>query len=155
MLKRKKIKTLLTSNKELQDVRVDGWVRTRRDSKGGFSFAEVNDGSCLKNIQVVINHSLINLDSLNRITTGSCVSIIGRLVSSPAKGQAYEVHAKRVKLYGTADAEKYPLQKKRHSFEFLREISHLRPRTNTIGAVMRVRNRLSWGVHKFFQDQLL
>ncbi len=152
-IKRTKVKELLTRESECENVRVDGWVRTRRDSKGGFSFLEVNDGSSLKSIQVILDHSSIGSDLLHAITTGSCISAKGKLVASPAKGQAYEIQVNTLKLYGTADAEKYPLQKKRHSFEFLREIAHLRPRTNTFGAVTRVRNRLAYAIHKFFNDR--
>tara|TARA_B100000686_G_scaffold320072_1_gene371372 strand:+ start:4569 stop:5966 length:1398 start_codon:yes stop_codon:yes gene_type:complete len=152
-VKRVKIKQLLVGEGALGDIRVDGWVRTRRDSKGGFSFIEVNDGSCLKNIQIILDHSLIDSELLCQITTGSCISVMGKIVVSPAKGQTYEIQAIKTKLHGTADAERYPLQKKRHSFEFLREIAHLRPRTNTMGAVMRIRNRLAYGVHNFFQNR--
>ncbi len=131
-----------------------GWVKTRRDSKGGFSFLEINDGSCLQNIQVIAEHGLKNLgEQIREVTTGSCVKVEGRLVHSPAKGQKFEVQALDLEIYGPADAETYPLQKKHHSFEFLREIAHLRPRTNTIGAVTRVRNRLAYSIHKFFQDR--
>ena len=152
-MRRTKIKQVLSIKGELENVRVDGWVRTRRDSKGGFSFVEVNDGSCLKNIQIILDHSLIDIDLIHKMTTGSCVSIQGKLVESPGKGQNCEIQVKEVKVYGAADVEKYPLQKKKHTFEYLREIAHLRPRTNTIGAVMRIRNRLAFGVHKFFQDR--
>jgi asparaginyl-tRNA synthetase len=152
--KRDKIKHLLQLDEEAENVLVKGWVRTRRDSKGGFSFLEINDGSCLKNIQVIADHSLADYQSqTSKLTTGSSVSILGSLVRSQGKGQVMEVQAKEIEVYGTADVEKYPLQKKHHSFEFLREIAHLRPRTNAFGAVMRVRNQLAQAIHKFFNDR--
>ena len=152
--KRDKIIDLLKSQNEGQEVLVKGWVRTRRDSKGGFSFVEINDGSCLNSIQVVADHSLESYATASpNLHTGSCIAVVGELVQSQGKGQSMEVRASEIKVYGAADAEKYPLQKKRHSFEFLREIAHLRPRTNTFGAVMRVRNRLAFSIHKFFNDR--
>ena len=153
-MKRTKIKELLNCKEEQESVLVKGWVRTRRDSKGGFSFLEINDGSCLGNIQAIVDHSLNEFQELDKqITTGSCVAITGDLVASEGKGQNMEVQARSVKVYGTADAETYPLQKKHHSFEYLREIAHLRPRTNTFGAVMRVRSRLAYAIHQFFNDR--
>ena len=152
--KRDKIIDLLKNQNEGQEVLVKGWVRTRRDSKGGFSFIEINDGSCLNSIQVVADHSLGSYATASpNLHTGSCVAVDGELVQSQGKGQNMEVRASEIKVYGSADAEKYPLQKKRHSFEFLREIAHLRPRTNTFGAVMRVRNQLAFSIHKFFHDR--
>ena len=153
-MKRTKIKDLLDRKEERQEVLVKGWVRTRRDSKGGFSFIELNDGSCLANIQVIAEHSLKNFLELDKqITTGSCMAITGKLVISQGKGQKMEIQSTGLELYGTADAETFPLQKKRHSFEYLREIAHLRPRTNTFGAVMRVRSRLAYAIHQFFNDR--
>ena len=153
-MKRTKIKELLNCKEEQESVLVKGWVRTRRDSKGGFSFLEINDGSCLGNIQAIVDHSLNEFQELDKqITTGSCVAITGKLVASEGKGQKMEVQATALEVYGTADAETYPLQKKRHSFEYLREIAHLRPRTNTFGAVMRVRSRLAYAIHQFFNDR--
>ena len=153
-MKRAKIKDLLDRKEERQEVLVKGWVRTRRDSKGGFSFIELNDGSCLANIQVIAEHSLKNFLELDKqITTGSCMAITGKLVISQGKGQKMEIQSAGIELYGTADAETFPLQKKRHSFEYLREIAHLRPRTNTFGAVMRVRSRLAYAIHQFFNDR--
>ncbi len=135
-------------------VRVQGWVRTRRDSKAGVSFIELNDGSSLKGLQVVAALDRPEYrDVLERITTGSAVLVEGILSPSPGKGQAVEIQADRIELYGWADPAVYPLQKKRHSFEFLRQIAHLRPRTNTIGAVARVRNRLGFAIHQFFQER--
>ena len=149
-----KIKKVLQEGKDETDVLVKGWIRTRRDSKGGFSFIEINDGSCLKNLQVVTDHSMDGFETASKkLHTGSCVGFIGKLVLSPGKEQSVELQAISIEVYGEADPEHYPLQKKHHSFEFLREIAHLRPRTNTFGAVMRVRNRLSYAIHKFFQDQ--
>ncbi len=151
---RDKVKDLLNSKEENASVIVKGWVRTKRDSKGGFSFLEINDGSCLAGFQVVADHTLPSYQAVaSQLHTGSCVAVTGKLVASQGKGQQWEVHSSEIELYGSADAEKYPLQKKRHSFEFLREIAHLRPRTNTLGAVMRVRNRLSHSIHNFFQDR--
>jgi asparaginyl-tRNA synthetase len=152
--KRDKIKNLLAAGEEREEATVDGWVRTRRDSKGGFSFVEINDGSCLRNLQAVVDHKLPCYAKVaSALTTGSCVRVSGRLARSPGKEQFVELQAREVTVYGTADAEKYPLQKKRHSFEFLREIAHLRPRTNTLGAVTRVRNRLAYAIHKFFHER--
>lgn len=151
-MKRTKIKDLLKG--EEGEVTVKGWIRTRRDSKGGFSFLEINDGSCVANIQVVAEHTLPEYSALeSQMTTGSCISVRGNLVQSQGKGQSKEVQATEIMVYGSSPVETYPLQKKRHSFEFLREIAHLRPRTNTFGAVMRVRNRLAFAIHQFFQDK--
>lgn len=137
-----------------RQVRLEGWVRTRRDSKGGFSFLEVNDGSCLANVQVVADADLDNYESdVKQLTAGASVIVEGEVRESPAKGQATEVHALSVELVGLSDAESYPLQKKRHSFEFLRTLAHLRPRSNTFGAVARVRNCISRSIHDFFQEQ--
>src|SRR3954468_18080376 len=135
-------------------VTLRGWVRTRRDSKGGFSFIELNDGSCQGNVQVVAPGELPNYESeVKHLHTGASVVIDGEVKASPAKGQATEVLASRVELLGDADAEHYPLQKKGHTFEFLRTIAHLRPRTNTFGAIARLRNQVSKSVHDFFQER--
>ena len=137
-----------------QEVLLQGWVRTRRDSKAGFSFIELNDGSCFGNIQVVAENSLDNYETeIKKIPTGASVAVEGKIVESPGKGQATEVHATKVTQIGDADPESYVLQKKRHSFEFLRTIAHLRPRTNTFGAVARVRNQVSASIHAFFQEE--
>jgi asparaginyl-tRNA synthetase len=130
---------------------VSGWVRTRRDSKG-FSFIEVNDGSCLKNIQIIAPSSLPNYDEIQRLTTGSAVSISGSLVPSQGKGQSWEITANQILVIGQAP-ETFPLQKKRHSDEYLRTIAHLRPRTNKYGAVFRIRSELSYAIHTFFRDR--
>jgi asparaginyl-tRNA synthetase len=137
-----------------QQARLQGWVRTRRDSKGGFSFLELNDGSCQGNIQIVADGKLENYESeIKHLVAGCSVTIEGEVKASQGKGQATEVAATRVTVHGAADAETYPLQKKGHSFEFLRTIAHLRPRTNTFGAIARVRNRISWAIHQFFQER--
>ena len=153
-MKRIKIKDLLNNNQGEKSVLVNGWVRTRRDSKGGFSFLEINDGSCQANIQAIVEHSLKEFAGVDKkITTGSCIAISGQLVASEGKGQKMEIQATAIEVYGSADVETYPLQKKRHSFEYLREIAHLRPRTNTFGSVMRVRSRLAYAIHQFFNDR--
>ncbi len=132
---------------------VRGWVRTRRDSKGGFSFLEINDGSCLGNLQVVAANELENYETeIQKLSAGCSVVVRGELKESPAKGQATELHAEQVRVLGWADPETYPLQKKRHSFEKLREWAHLRTRTNTLGAVMRVRDQISQSIHQFFHQ---
>ena len=134
--------------------KVQGWVRTRRDSKGGFSFLEVNDGSCLGNLQVIADNGLPNYDSeIKRLSPGCSVTIEGEIKPSGGKGQATELFAASVTVHGWADPETYPLQKKRHSFEKLREWAHLRPRTNTFGAMSRVRNCVCRSIHNFFQEE--
>ncbi|MCU0958466.1 MAG: asparagine--tRNA ligase [Pirellulaceae bacterium] len=135
-------------------VRVSGWVRTRRDSKAGFSFLELNDGSCLGNLQVLAPETLANYAShVKRLTAGCSVTVEGELRASVGQGQATELHADRLLVHGWADPESFPLQKKRHSFEKLREWAHLRPRTNTFGAIARVRNQVSMSIHTFFQEE--
>jgi asparaginyl-tRNA synthetase len=134
-------------------VQVRGWIRTRRDSKGGFSFLEVNDGSSLANLQVIADGSLPNYESeVKHLVAGCSVAIEGEVKPSGGKGQVTEVAAKKLTVLGTADPETYPLQKKQHSLEKLREWAHLRPRTNTFGAVTRVRNCVSRSIHNFFQE---
>jgi len=150
---KRRIKNLLETTEYDIAVVVSGWVRTRRDT-GSFSFVEINDGSCLSNLQVIADASLENYqDAIKTLPTGAAVRVEGTLKKSPAKGQNVELHAAQLTILGGADGETYPLQKKRHSFEFLREISHLRPRTNALGAVARVRSRLGYSVHRFFQDR--
>ncbi len=151
-MKRERVRDLLRAVSPGGDVSVSGWVRTRRDSKE-FSFLEINDGSSIDSIQVVAGVSLENYDQVEKITTGCSVSVTGTLVESPGKGQRYEIRAREITVHGWADPDSYPLQKKRHSFEFLREIAHLRARTNTFGAVNRVRNTLSYSIHRFFQEK--
>src|SRR5205823_2140464 len=136
-----------------RQVRLQGWVRTRRDSKGGFSFIELNDGSCQGNVQVVAPGELPNYESqVKHLHTGASVAVDGEVKASPAKGQATEILAGRVELLGDAPAETYALQKKGHTFEFLRGIAHLRPRTNTFGAIARLRHRVSKSIHDFFDE---
>lgn len=134
---------------------LQGWVRTRRDSKGGFSFIEINDGSCFRSIQVVANQDLANYQSeILKLTPGCSVIVRGRLVPSPAKGQAVEMAAEQVAVVGwVEDPLTYPIAKKGHTMEFLRSVAHLRPRTNTFGAVARVRHTLSQATHRFFHNE--
>ena len=134
-------------------VLVNGWVRTRRDSKGGFSFIELNDGSCLANLQILADAALGNYkDEIQKLLPGSSVRVEGMLTASPGKGQAIELKAESVQVLGASDAS-YPLQKKGHSWEFLRTIAHLRPRTNALGAVFRVRSMLAQNVHEYFREK--
>lgn len=136
-----------------EQVEVRGWVRTRRDSKGGFSFIEVNDGSCFANLQIVADSQLENYHSVvTSLAVGSSITARGELKESQGGGQATELQATEVRLIGDAPSD-YPLQKKRHSFEKLREWAHLRPRTNSFGAITRVRNQLAFSVHQFFQEE--
>ena len=154
MIKRKEIAGILGSSDFGSEVMLMGWVRTRRDSKGGFSFLEINDGSTIKNIQVVVSSSLPNYaEVVLRLTTGCSVIVTGTVIESPGKGQKVEVQAKQVQILGWADPETYPLQKKRHSFEYLRTIAHLRSRTNTFGAVARIRNAISFAIHDYFNRE--
>ncbi|HEY8376118.1 MAG TPA: asparagine--tRNA ligase [Nannocystis sp.] len=146
---RTKIAEVLELEPPRADVRVKGWARTVRDSKK-VVFIELNDGSCLASLQVVCGPELANFEQVRKLTTGSALEIVGEVVASPAAGQRVELKASEVIVVGLADSS-YPLQKKRHSFEFLREIAHLRPRTNTFGAVFRVRSALAQAVHEFFQ----
>ena len=135
------------------EVRLQGWIRTRRDSKGGFSFLELNDGSCMANIQVIADADLSNYESeIKKLTAGCSVTVDGIIKESGGKGQSTEVQAGSVTVHGWADPDEFPLQKKRHSFEKLREWAHLRPRTNTFGAVARVRNQICNSIHQFFQE---
>lgn len=149
-----RVASLLKDAQPDTGVTVRGWVRTRRDSKKGFSFIEINDGSCLKNLQVIVDATVPDYESgIRRVTTGASVAIDGVVRESPGKGQRVEVHATSLNVIGEADAMSYPLQKKGHSFEFLRDIAHLRPRTNSIGAVSRVRNCIIATIHSFFQSR--
>jgi asparaginyl-tRNA synthetase len=146
------IRDLLSSAAAIERVKVNGWVRTRRDSKG-FSFLEVNDGSCLKNLQVIVDETLPAFGQLAAVTTGAAVEIEGALVESPGAGQKWEVKAAGLRLLGGADPETFPLQKKRHTDEFLRTIAHLRPRTNKYGAMFRIRSEAAFAVHRFFRER--
>jgi len=150
-MKRIKISRLLQAETPAAEVLIKGWVRTRRDSKE-FSFIEVNDGSCLKNVQVVAASMLNNYKEVAKLTTGSAVAVSGKLVASQGAGQRWEIQADRVDVLGLAP-ESFPLQKKRHSDEFLRNIAHLRTRTNKYGAIFRIRSALSHAIHRFFQDR--
>src|SRR6266581_9162465 len=129
-----------------------GWVKTRRDSKG-VHFLQLNDGSSFKDLQVVIEAGQIPEETLAQATTGACLRVSGELVASPGAGQAVELKAREIHVYGAADPATYPLQKKGHTMEFLREIAHLRARSNTFGAVFRVRSALSHAIHHFFQER--
>jgi asparaginyl-tRNA synthetase len=149
-----RIAALLKDAEFEKSVTVKGWVRTRRDSKNGFSFIELNDGSCMKNLQVVVDEDIpAYAETIKSVTTGASVAIEGTVKESPGKGQRVEVHATSMQVIGKADPASFPLQKKGHSFEFLREIAHLRPRTNSFGAVARVRNCISRSIHNFFQSR--
>lgn len=150
-LERSRVVHLLQADQSPGSVLVKGWVRTKRDAKG-FSFIEINDGSCLANIQVVADETLPNYAAIRKMTTGSALSLTGRMVPSRGQGQRWEIQAESVTLVGHAP-EAYPLQKKRHSDEFLRTIAHLRPRTNKYGAAFRIRSQLALATHRFFQDR--
>lgn len=132
-------------------IQVQGWVRTRRDSKD-FSFIELNDGSSLRNLQVIAKNTLPNYAAVQRLTTGASITVTGALVASQGKGQKWELVAENIEIIGTAD-DSYPLQKKGHTPEFLREIAHLRPRSNLFSSIFRVRSRLAFAVHQFFQER--
>lgn len=144
----------LLSSRELvnKEVVVEGWVRTKRDIKS-VTFVAVNDGSTIKNIQIVADNALFSEDLMKTITTGSSVCVSGKLVESQGQGQSVEVIANAIEVYGLADSETYPLQKKGHSMEFLRSIAHLRPRTNTFGAIFRIRHALAFAVHQYFNNK--
>src|ERR1043165_2726336 len=145
------IKALLQSASPMDAVRVQGWVRTRRDSKD-FSFIELNDGSSLKNLQVIARNSLPNYSEIQKLTTRASIGVSGELIASQGKGQKWELVADKIEIVGTAD-DSYPLQKKGHTPEFMREIAHLRPRSNLFSSVFRVRSRLAFAVHQFFQER--
>ena len=134
------------------DVTVKGWVRTKRGNKN-VAFIALNDGSCVASIQVVVELAKFDDETMRQIATGACIRVDGRLVKSPGEGQGVEVQASSIEIYGTADPATYPLQKKGHSLEFLRDIAYLRPRTNTFGAVLRIRHAMAFAIHKFFNDR--
>src|SRR5262245_42154935 len=137
------VKAALQSSNVGSTAVIQGWVRTRRDSKGGFSFLELNDGTTQNNLQIVAEAKLPNYESeVKKLSAGCSVSVTGEVRASPAKGQATEILANEIVVHGWADVETYPLQKKGHSYEFLRTIAHLRPRTNSFGAIARLRNRV-------------
>ncbi|MBR3958931.1 MAG: hypothetical protein IKJ81_02645 [Bacteroidales bacterium] len=133
-------------------INVKGWVRTKRGNKN-VAFIALNDGSIITNLQIVVDLAKFDDDLMRRITTGACIGIDGKLVKSQGAGQAVEVQAENIVIYGEADPETYPLQKKGHSMEFLREIAHLRPRTNTFGAVLRMRHEMAYAIHTFFHQK--
>ncbi len=145
------VKHALNKTGAASEILVQGWVRTRRDSKD-FSFIELNDGSCLRNLQIIARDSLANYAEIQRLTTGASINVEGELVASQGKGQTWEVIACKIDIVGLAD-DSYPLQKKGHTPEFLREIAHLRPRSNLFGCVFRVRSRLAFAIHQFFQER--
>ena len=151
-MQRSKIKDIFAQEQAGGDVLVQGWVKTRRSSKA-VTFVQITDGSTLQDLQIVIDEDNRDHESASGLTTGCSVSVEGVLVESPGQGQKYEVQAKTLTVLGDSDPETYPLQKKRHSPEFLREIAHLRPRTNTFGAMARVRNSVAYAIHSFFQDR--
>ena len=147
-----RIAELLASGERNVEVVAKGWVRTKRGNKN-VAFIALNDGSTIHNIQVVADTAAFDESLLKEITTGACLKVTGTLVDSPASGQPVEIQARQIEIYGTADAESYPLQKKGHTLEFLREIAHLRPRTNTFGAVFRIRHAMAYAIHKYFNDR--
>ena len=151
-MQRTRISDIFASDAPFGEALVQGWVKTRRSSKS-VTFVQVNDGSTLRDLQVVVSEDSPHYSLANSLTTGCSVSIVGSVVESQGKGQRYEVQAQEVRLMGEADPETYPLQKKRHTPEFLREIAHLRPRTNTFGAMARVRNAAAFAIHSFFQER--
>ncbi|MFZ4564505.1 MAG: asparagine--tRNA ligase, partial [Bacteroidales bacterium] len=150
--RRNKISGLLKSKEYGSEVLVKGWVRTKRGNKN-INFIALNDGSVVHSIQVVAEVASFPEEVLKLVTTGSCIAVKGTLVESQGQGQSVEIQARHIEVYGTADPETYPLQKKGHSLEFLREIAHLRPRTNTFGAVLRIRHAMAYAIHKYFNDQ--
>lgn len=151
MSERIKIIDLLNAEEATSCVLLKGWIRTLRENKG-FSFIEVNDGSCLANIQIIVDNDLENYVEVSKLTTGASISIEGGLVESPGKGQKWEVHANKIGILGLSP-EDFPLQKKRHTDEYLRTIAHLRPRSNKYSAIFRIRSKLSYAIHKFFQER--
>ena len=151
-MKTQRIVEILNSGAVDTDVVVKGWVRTKRGNKN-VAFIALNDGSCMRNIQVVVDLQKISEESLKPITTGACLRVDGRLVASLGAGQGVEVQAEKIEIYGTADPESYPLQKKGHSLEFLRDIAYLRPRTNTFGAVLRIRHAMAYAIHEYFNKK--
>ncbi len=152
MMKRIKVKELLSSPDVGKDVLVKGWVRTKRGSRN-IIFIALNDGSTINNIQIVADAGSFNENLLKDISTGACIAVIGKLIESQGQGQSVEIKAEIIELYGTCDTETYPLQKKGHSMEFLREHAHLRFRTNTFGAVFRIRHSMAFAIHKYFNDK--
>jgi len=152
MIKRTKIVDLLTQSEINKDYVLEGWVRTHRGNKN-VHFIALNDGSIIHNIQIVVDTKLFSEEFLKPITTGACIRVFGALVPSQGSGQKVEILAKEITIYGTCDPETYPLQKKGHSLEFLRSIAHLRPRTNTFGAVLRIRHQMAFAIHNYFNSK--
>lgn len=152
MIKRTKIAEIWNPELIGKEVSVKGWVRTRRGNKH-VQFVALNDGSTIKNIQIVFDMDKFSEEDLKPITTGASIHVTGKLVESQGKGQTAEIQAEKLEIYGTADVDTYPLQKKGHTLEFLREKAHLRPRTNTFGAVLRIRHTLAYAIHKYFNDK--
>ena len=150
-MKSQRIAEILKSGVVGSDITVKGWVRTKRGNKN-VAFIALNDGSCVANIQIVVDLASFDEEKLKLVTTGACLRVDGKLVESPASGQGVEGQAADIEIYGTADPETYPLQKKGHSLEFLRDIAYLRPRTNTFGAVLRIRHAMAYAIHKYFND---
>lgn len=151
-IKRTKITKILQAKEQDTEINVKGWVRTKRGNKS-VSFIALNDGSTLQNLQIVADPTIIGEETLRKINTGASISVMGKVVASQGQGQNVEVVASNIEILGAADPEKYPLQPKKHSLEFLREIAHLRPRTSTFGAIFRIRHAMSFAVHKFFNDK--
>lgn len=151
-MKRTKISDIFSPELIGSEVCVKGWVRTRRGNKN-VQFVALNDGSTIKNIQIVFDMAKFSEEELKPITTGASIHVDGKLVESQGKGQVAEIQAEKLEIYGTADVNEYPLQKKVHTLEFLREKAHLRPRTNTFGAVLRIRHTLAFAIHKFFNEK--
>ena len=147
-----RIAQLLKSTDYGTDVVVKGWVRTKRGNKN-VAFIALNDGSCVANIQIVADLARFADETLKPVTTGSCICVKGRLAESLGAGQGVEVQADEIEVYGTADPDSYPLQKKGHTLEFLRDIAYLRPRTNTFGAILRIRHAMAYAIHKYFNDR--
>ena len=147
-----RIAQILKSTEYDSQVVVKGWVRTKRGNKN-VAFIALNDGSCVANIQIVVDLAKADEETLKQVTTGACICVEGRLVESLGQGQGVEVQADKIEVYGTADPESYPLQKKGHSLEFLRDIAYLRPRTNTFGAILRIRHAMAYAIHKYFNDK--
>ena len=151
MAVRKKVKDLLASAPG-EEVLAKGWVRTKRGNKE-IAFIALNDGSTINNIQIVVDKAAIDADLLAKVTTGACIAVEGKLVESPGSGQAVEIHARNIEVYGECDPVRYPLQKKDTSFEYLRTVAHLRPRTNTFGAVLRLRSQMAFAIHEYFHSK--
>ena len=149
---RTRVKDILDRETAGGEVRVQGWVKTRRSS-GAVSFIQISDGSTLRDLQIVVEQSSPDYPLVETLNTGCSVSVVGELLESQGRNQKYEINATKLEVLGQADPEEYPLQKKRHTLEFLREIAHLRPRTNTFGAMARVRNTMAYAIHSFFQER--